>query len=239
LLSLALEAQAGKDAEAKQLDLCRRVLGQLIEAETGLMADDQLREPAALLTALVENVGLGSPELQETAIPLGVGDLLVNARGEPGLGQILQSEIPSADRIDLLCAFIKWNGFRILEGALRAHLDRGRGLRVITTTYIGATERRAIDLLAKLGAHVKVSYEIRTTRLHAKAWHFHRESAFSTAYVGSSNLSHSALLEGLEWNVRLSQAETPALLDKFRATFETYWEDVQFEDYDPRATASG
>jgi len=237
LLSLALAAQTGKDAEAKQLDLCRRVLGQLIEEETGLMADDQLREPAALLTALVENIGLGTPELPRTAIPLGIGDLLVNARGEPGLGQILQTEIPSADRIDLLCAFIKWNGFRVLQGALRGHLDRGRTLRVITTTYIGATERRAIDLLANLGAHVKVSYEIRTTRLHAKAWHFHRESGFSTAYVGSSNLSHSALLEGLEWNVRLSQAETPALLDKFRATFETYWEDVQFEEYDPKRDA--
>ena len=84
---------------------------------------------------------------------------------------------------------------------------------------------------------MKVSYEIRTTRLHAKAWHFHRESGFSTAYVGSSNLSHSALLEGLEWNVRLSQAETPALLDKFRATFETYWEDAPFEDYDPARDA--
>ena len=146
LLSLALAAQTGKDAEAKQLDLCRRVLGQLIEAETGIEADDHLKEPAALLTALVEKIGLGKPELPRTAIPLGTGDLLVNARGEPGLGQILQTEIPSADRIDLLCAFIKWNGFRVLEGALRAHLDRGKPLRVITTTYIGATERRAIDL---------------------------------------------------------------------------------------------
>jgi hypothetical protein len=70
-------------------------------------------------------------------------------------------------------------------------------------------------------------------RLHAKAWLFHRESGFSTAYVGSSNLSHTALLEGLEWNVRLSQVETGKLLDKFRATFDTYWEDSQFEDYKP------
>lgn len=233
LLSLALEAQKGEDAEARQLDLCRRVLDQLIAKDTGVETGDHLREPAAVLTALTETVGLGRPNLPQTSIPLGTGDLLVNGRGEPGLGQILQTEIPSADRIDLLCAFIKWNGFRILEGALRAHRDRGRELRIITTTYIGATERRAIDVLSSLGAHVKVSYEIRNTRLHAKAWHFHRQSGFSTAYVGSSNLSHAALLEGLEWNVRLSQAETPALLDKFRATFETYWEDGQFEDYDP------
>jgi superfamily II DNA or RNA helicase len=237
LLLLALDAQKGKDADIRQLDLCRRVLDQLIAKDTGLDADDHLATPAALLTALTEQAGLGTNALHPTAIPLGAGDLLVNAPGEPGLGQTLQTEIPSADRIDLLCAFIKWNGFRVLQDALRAHLDRGRSMRVITTIYIGATERRAIDELARLGARVKVSYETRNTRLHAKAWHFHRESGFSTAYVGSSNLSGAALLEGLEWNVRVSQAETPALLDKLRATFEGYWADAQFEDYDPSRDA--
>ncbi len=233
LLTMALEAQTGKDAEAKQLDLCRRVLAELIKPHTGVAPNDQLKEPAALLTVLVENVGLGRPALESPTIPVGTGDLLVNAPGEPGLGQILQSEIPSADRIDLLCAFIKWNGLRILDAPLRAHLERGRPLRVLTTTYIGATERRAIDLLSTLGAQVKVSYENRTTRLHAKAWLFHRESGFSTAYVGSSNLSHPALLEGLEWNVRLSEVENASLLKRFRATFDTYWEDPQFEAYSP------
>lgn len=234
LLRLALEGQAGKNAEAKQLDLCRRILDHLIASEAGLIDDDRLKEPAELLTALIETQGLAEPKPpRRPEIPLGSGDLLVNARGEPGLGSVLQSEIASANRIDLLCAFIKWNGLRLLEDALRAHLERGRLLRVLTTVYIGATERRAIDLLTSIGGDVKVSYDTRTTRLHAKAWFFHRESGFSTAYVGSSNLSVAALLEGLEWNVRLSQVETPALLDKFRATFDTYWEDSQFEAYRP------
>ena len=64
--------------------------------------------------------------------------------------------------------------------------------------------------------------ESRTTRLHAKAWLFHRDTGFSTAYVGSSNLSKSALLDGLEWNVRLSTIEQGHLLDTFRATFDEY-----------------
>lgn len=233
LLYLALEAQGGKDAEGKQLAICQRILGGLSAVETGVLPDDALAEPASLLRAIEEAQALAGGTVARTAIPLGTGDLLVNARGEPGLGPTLQAEIPSADRIDLLCAFIKWNGFRILEPALRRHLERGRPLRVLTTTYIGATERRALDVLKGFGAQVKVSYETRTTRLHAKAWLFERETGFSTAYVGSSNLSHSALLDGLEWNVRLSQVETPALLQKFRATFEGYWEDPQFEDYDP------
>src|SRR6187551_2463171 len=104
LVELALDAQKGDDAEARQLDLCRRVLDQLVTKDTGLIPDDHLKEPAALLTALTETTGLGAPDLPQTSIPLGTGDLLVNARGEPGLGQILQTEIPSADRIDLLCA---------------------------------------------------------------------------------------------------------------------------------------
>ena len=145
----------------------------------------------------------------------------------------VQRELASADRVDLLCAFVKWHGLRVLEEHIEALIRRGGRMRVITTTYIGATERRAVDRLVELGAEVKVSYETRMTRLHAKAWLFHRETGFSTAYVGSSNLSKTALLDGLEWNVRLSTIEQGHLLDTFRATFDEYWEDAAFEPYDP------
>ena len=234
LLHRALQAQTGKHAEARQLDLVRRLLDPLIQADPGRNEDDRLKEPTELLTALTRTTGLTDTKAPSPpGIPLGQADLLVNARGEPGLAAALQSEIASADGIDLVCAFIKWNGLRLLQDALRSHLEDRKPLRVLTTTYIGATERRAVDLLVELGAEVKVSYDTRTTRLHAKAWLFHRESGFSTAYVGSSNLSTAALLEGLEWNVRLSQVETPSLLDKFRATFESYWQGTEFEAYDP------
>jgi len=133
---------------------------------------------------------------------------------------------------------VKWHGLRVLEEQLadfvrRRRIDSASPLRVITITYIGATERRALDRLVELGAEVKVSYETRMTRLHAKAWLFHRDTGYSTAYVGSSNLSKSALLDGLEWNVRLSEVEQGHLLDTFRATFDEYWEDPAFESYDP------
>jgi superfamily II DNA or RNA helicase len=80
---------------------------------------------------------------------------------------------------------------------------------------------------------VKVSYESRSTRLHAKAWLFRRNSGFDTAFVGSSNLSRSALVDGLEWNVRLSSVATPDLVRKFAGTFDSYWADPAFVDYDP------
>ncbi|QDB79591.1 DUF3427 domain-containing protein [Georgenia wutianyii] len=166
--------------------------------------------------------------------PLSDAALLTNAKGDPNLGAELRSEFDSAEQVDLLCAFVKWSGLRVLEEPLRAFTARGGRLRVITTTYVGATERRALDRLVNdFGAQVKVQYEIARTRLHAKSWMFRRSTGFDTAYVGSSNLSTAALLDGVEWNVRLSAVATPALLHKFDATFETYWNDPSYIDYDP------
>lgn len=166
--------------------------------------------------------------------PLDQSALLVNAPREPKLAGELAAELESADQVDLLCAFVVWTGVRVLRGPLERLRERGVPVRIITTTYMGATEARALDLLVELGADIKVSYETRATRLHAKAWMFERATGFSTAYIGSSNLSHSALHDGLEWNVRISQKSEPQLMDRFRAAFETYWEEERFEPYEPK-----
>ncbi|WP_405925343.1 DUF3427 domain-containing protein [Streptomyces sp. NBC_00035] len=170
------------------------------------------------------------------ATPLSDTALITNSPEDPSLGFELRAELATADRVDLLCAFVKWHGLRIIEQSLAAAHERGIPIRVITTTYIGATERRALDrLVREFNAEVKVNYETRTTRLHAKAWLFRRDSGYDTAYVGSSNLSKAALLDGLEWNVRLSSVATPDVLRKFDATFDAYWNDPSFETYDPDA----
>ncbi|MEV7324298.1 DUF3427 domain-containing protein [Streptomyces sp. NPDC093970] len=166
--------------------------------------------------------------------PLSETALITNSPEDPSLGSELRAELATADRIDLLCAFVKWYGLRVLESSLREAARRDVPIRVITTTYMGATDRHALDRLVRdFGAEVKVNYETRSTRLHAKAWLFHRKSGFDTAYVGSSNLSKAALLDGLEWNVRLSSVATPAVLSKFEASFDSYWNDIAFEAYDP------
>jgi hypothetical protein len=123
---------------------------------------------------------------------------------------------------------------RVIEPQLLDLRRRGAPLRVITTTYMGATERLALDRLVRdFGAEVKIQYDSLRTRLHAKAWLFRRNTGFNTAYVGSSNLSRSAMLDGVEWNVRLSAIATPPLMKKFSATFETYWNDTTYESFDP------
>ncbi|MBE6478567.1 MAG: DUF3427 domain-containing protein [Propionibacteriaceae bacterium] len=171
--------------------------------------------------------------------PLNDAALLTNASHDPTLNSELRAELASADNVDLLCAFLKWTGLRLLEDELAALRARGGRLRVITTTYIGATERRAIDrLVREFGAEVRVQYDTKRTRLHAKSWYFHRNTGWDTAYVGSSNLSRAALLDGVEWNVRLSKEQTGPLLAKFRRTFETYWNDPSYEIYNPTRDAN-
>jgi superfamily II DNA or RNA helicase len=135
-------------------------------------------------------------------------------------------------------AFIRRSGLLPLVAALRAHCERGKPLRVLTTTYTGSTEAKALDMLAELGADVRVSYDVSTTRLHAKAWLFHRRTAHTTAYVGSSNLTHSAQVAGLEWNVRVSAARNPDVIDKITAVYESYWAGGDFVPYAPAQFAA-
>ena len=167
------------------------------------------------------------------ATPLGQSDLLVNAEGQPNIGSELKAELATADRVDLICAFVIWSGVRQLRDALEAVIKRGGQVRVITTTYMGATEKRAVDELHKLGAEIRVALDARTTKLHAKAWLLERTSGLNTAYVGSSNLSHTALFDGLEWNVRLSSRDAGHVIEKIRMTFDSHWASEHFEEYDP------
>lgn len=145
----------------------------------------------------------------------------------------LKKEIRSADRIDLLVSFIKWKAIVILKSAFEEFTKQGGKLRVITTTYMGATDAKAIDELSKLpNTEIKVSYNTANERLHAKAYLFYRKSGFHTAYIGSSNFSRSALTDGLEWNVKVTTQEIPHIIDKFKKTFESYWNSPEFEIYD-------
>ena len=194
------------------------------------------REPSRIerLEEIVAANRLDVARLPRPATPLSDTALMTNACQEPTLAAELRAELASADQVDLLCAFVKWQGLRLLEDELAALRERNVKLRVITTTYLGATDARALDALVdEFGAQVRVNYEIDRTRLHAKAWLLRRNSGFHTAYVGSSNLSQAALVDGLEWNVRLSAVSTPHVMEKFRVTFESYWENREFEAYQP------
>jgi superfamily II DNA or RNA helicase/HKD family nuclease len=226
-----LETVPAKGRPAAQVELANRLLAGLAD-RLGDAADERLAQ-SRVLRAIHPHLLEGQTPPVLPDVPLLDHDLLANAPGEPSFVHALLTELPSADRVDAIVAFIRWSGLTLLREALRGLRARGVQVRFLTTTYIGATERRALDWLDEHGVEVKVSYDTRTTRLHAKAWLLHRESGFSTAFVGSSNLSHSALVSGMEWNLRLAEKTAPAVVGKLRGTFDTLWAgDSGFEPYD-------
>ncbi|MEO3818254.1 DUF3427 domain-containing protein [Plantactinospora sp. B24E8] len=244
LVRRALRAAGGSDDNerlSRQVDMANRIAESIAALEPQAATDDDQVAKAhqQLLTAIAKPPTLpATPHFPaRPATPLSTGALLVNGRHQPRIGHEVNTEMASADRVDLLCAFITWQGVRMLETSIRELIERGGELRVITTTYLGATDQRAVHQLAKLGASIRISYETRTTRLHAKAWLFHRETGVTTAYVGSSNLSRAALVDGLEWNIRVSGLEQPYVIDTFETTFADYWNDPAFEEYDPARDA--
>lgn len=231
-LDIALAETVGRPEAS--IALATAVLRTLqTHAPKAFPREDELRFEHERLRAIV------APPAESVARPRGsllTSRLLVNAEGESLLDH-LRTEFESADRVDLLCSFVKLSGFEKLRRELERHALRGRPLRVLTTTYMGASDAKAVERLAQLPhAAVKVSYDEQATRLHAKAWVFHRRSGLSTAYVGSSNLSHAAQTDGLEWNLRITQTDQPAVLAQMQETFEQYWEDPhQFEHFDARS----
>lgn len=219
----------GDDASAQAIDTANRVLAALPRPDTG----DAVAQPARLLTSVLHADAPAGSEPEAPLVPLREGALLVNGPRDINMLRALRNELATADRVDLIVAFLRFSGVRLLVPTLQEFFRRGGRMRLATTIYTGATELRAVKTLAGLGAEVRVSYETHGTRLHAKAWLFERDSGFSTGLVGSSNLSHAALVDGLEWNVRLGALENAALLDRFRATFAQYWDDRSFEAFVP------
>lgn len=166
--------------------------------------------------------------------------LFTAGKGSPSLLQEIRRELASADQVDILVSFITVSGVRKLQDVLQQITAKGAQgqsatrLRILTTTYTGATEARALDELARLpGCEVRVSLDGRRTRLHAKAWLFQRKTGFGSAYVGSANLSGAALTGGLEWTVKLTQRAQESLFARAIAHFETLWADSEFQHYDP------
>ncbi len=147
----------------------------------------------------------------------------------------LKKEILSSDTIDLLVSFIKFKGIIILKRELEEFTKRGGKLRVITTTYMGASDYKAIQLLSQLAnTQVKISYNSGYERLHAKAYLFKRKTGFHTGYIGSSNFSRSALTDGLEWNLKVTTKEVSHIIEKFQKTFDSYWQSGDFELFEDR-----
>jgi superfamily II DNA or RNA helicase/HKD family nuclease len=254
-LGALLESLPGEGAEQvqHQLELVNALLvwlRQRMAGQKGATAAttaatqsvvDLIAPPARVLRAIHHQHQLPTASELGLAVPW----LFTAGKGSPALLHEIRLELASSDRVDILVSFITVSGVRKLRDVLQQITAQGADsaalagqqqprLRILTTTYTGATEARALDELARLpGCEVRVSLDGRRTRLHAKAWMFHRATGFGSAYIGSANLSGAALTGGLEWTVKLTQRGQSALFSRAEAHFETLWADSEFQRYNP------
>lgn len=173
-----LESTLNRSKEADRFQLAGEVLKVINNADgyaaTGAPIPLSDRK-AQLLTEIKTYENAEAPIRPDT--PLTDAALLTNAEYDPSIQAELKKEFRSANRVDVLIAFIKWTGIRTIASELADLKARGVPIRIITTTYTGATQRKALDrLVREYGAEVKVNYNTKRTRLHAKAWLIHRNT---------------------------------------------------------------
>ncbi len=164
---------------------------------------------------------------------------------DPFLPHLLDA-IRGADQVDLAVAFIKSSGLSLIYGALEdAVVRRGARLRVLTSDYLDVTDPRALRsllLLAERGAELRV-FQAERQSFHLKAYICTRSedglAVWGAAFVGSSNLSRTALTDGLEWNLRVAPTDDAESLEskrfrEIRAQYEALFAHPQIQplDYD-------
>lgn len=231
-----LETIKGKDEkekQGKQVEFANKIIKFICKD------DDFYLDPEGVeLLSLIENdqvlkEGVKADSLIRPETSLVKSSLFTNSNNnEPSFVTELQKEIASSDEICFVVSFIKHTGLIKIFDQLKEFTDKGKSLNIITTTYMGATDFKAIEYLRPLkNTSIKISYDCTHTRLHAKAYIFKRNTGFSTAYVGSSNLSEAAITSGSEWNIKVSAKELPELYSKIVAAFDSYFNSELFEEY--------
>lgn len=134
--------------------------------------------------------------------------------------QLLKS-FQKAESVDIIVSFLMESGVNMLIKHLGNALKRGAKIRILTGNYLGITQPSALYLIKrKLGNQIDLRfYNEKNRSFHPKSYIFHYEG-YSEIYIGSSNISRSALTSGIEWNYRFRSTTDPESYDKFYETFE-------------------
>lgn len=228
-----------KEKLLKQIKTCNEMIETLSQSvDESEFKKLEIEDAGEVLQSIYSKLNSVRSIKKETTVrpvtSIAESSLFTGAINEPNMLSELKKEILSADEIIFLVSFIKWSGIRGIIDELHTFTENGGQLRIITTTYMEATDYKAIIELSRLqNTEIKISYDVERTRLHAKAYMFRRKTGFTTAYIGSSNLSNPALTSGLEWNLKVTEKDSFDIVKKFEATFESYWNDREFISFSP------
>lgn len=226
------------DAVAKGIAIANAIIKKLSQ-EFQLDSGNLISAQAEILTAVIDRTKNDYPDLAlrlKEIMPIKglVNGELFTGKGEIKMYTELQKEIATADEIQLMVSFIKLRGLNLILPQLTEFTEHGGTLKVITTTYMQATDYEAVRRLSQLkNTQIKITYDTTAERLHAKAYIFLRHTGFNTAYVGSSNLSEQAINTGTEWNVKVTQMEQPHMIKTILGSFNASWWAEGYETFTP------
>ncbi|MHC0038806.1 DEAD/DEAH box helicase family protein [Pseudoneobacillus sp. C159] len=144
------------------------------------------------------------------------------------LGEHLLEQIKTASTICILTSFVMKSGVDFLKEALKTAAERGADIKICTGDYLFITQPEALNELLMINPAIEVRLWVSNgISFHPKAYLFQTEDK-ECLFIGSSNLSRSALTQGVEWNLSVSENKTvyKQALDHFLKIYlaeETIW----------------
>ena len=146
---------------------------------------------------------------------------LIHGGGDDPLLPHFRAHLDRAVGADLCVAFVRASGLDLVIEHLRDLLDRGGTLRLLTGDYLDITEPEALLRLTDLSGKIELRvFETLQVSFHPKGYLFHFPDGTATALVGSSNLSNSALQQGIEWNYRVLTSADPKGIAHVQQSFD-------------------
>lgn len=233
ILKDSLSSVHKKDSINNEIEICNKLIEELaaITNNNSLLEKRIINEKDNLLVSIFQDKTMDS---FRPKTPMSVSSIFTGKSSNIPLYEELKREIRTSDEVLFLVSFIKMSGLMQIIQSLEDFTNKGGKLRILTTTYMGVTEKCAIDRLMKLkNTEIHISYDTNSTRLHAKAYIFKRETGLNTAFIGSSNLSKAAMNDGMEWNVKLTSKDVPEVINNIFKLYEQYWNSDDFSNYDP------
>lgn len=148
--------------------------------------------------------------------------MIINSKEENVLSSILD-EMEGCDAFFISVAFITEGGLATLKTTLHELAKRNVRGKIITSTYLNFNKPKVFKALLNIpNIDVRIADK---QGFHAKGYVF-SNAAYSSLFIGSSNLTDSALKKNYEYNLKLTSLDNGAVLNHFRDQFDSLWDEA-------------